>query len=110
MLGDLRSAPTSSQQLLRLGRDRRRHHRSTPCRTRRVERFHASGETLVDATNDAVFRDAESPHDIDLAARTQANQLGGEHPKRAVIVLGVLKHRLSAAEVDPLAIFAHDTD
>jgi hypothetical protein len=27
-----------------------------------------------------------------------------------VIVLGVMKHRLSAAEVDPLIIFARDTD
>ena len=30
--------------------------------------------------------------------------------KRAAVVLGVLKHRLNAAEVDPLAIFAHDAD
>jgi len=36
--------------------------------------------------------------------------LGGKHPKRAAVVFGVLKHRLNAAEVCPVAIFAHDTD
>ncbi len=110
VLGDFSSAPTGSQQLLCSGRDLRRHHRSTACRTRRVERFHAPGAILVDATNDAVLGDAEGPHDIHLAARALADQLGGKHPKRAAVVLGVLKHRLSAAEVDPLIIFAHDTD
>ena len=110
VLGDFSSAPTNSQQLLCLGRDLRRHHRGTACRTRRVERFHAPSTILVDAANDAVLRDAEGPQDIDLAARILADQLGGEHPKRAAVVLGVLKHRLSAAEVCPLAIFAHDAD
>ena len=110
MLGDFSSAPTNPQQLFCLGGDLRRHHRSAACRTRRVERFHAPGAILVDATNDAVLRDAEGPHDIDLAARTHADQLGGEHLKRVAIVLGVLKQGLSAAEVDPLAIFAHDTE
>jgi len=57
-----------------------------------------------------VLGDAEGPHDIDLAARALADQLGRKHPKRVVIVLGVMKHRLSAAEVDPLIIFARDTD
>ena len=56
------------------------------------------------------FETPKACTDIDLAARTLADQLGGEHPKRAAIVLSVLKYRLSAAEVDPLAIFAHDTD
>ena len=110
VLGDFSSAPTNPQQLLCLGGDLRRHHRSTACRTRCVERFHAPGTILVDATNDAVLRDAEGPHDIDLAARTHADQLGGEHLKCAVFVLGMLKQGLSAAEVYPLAIFAHDTD
>ena len=110
LLGDFSSAPTNSQQLLCLGRDLRRQHRSTACRTRRVERFHAPGAILVDAANDAALRDAEDPQDIDLAARVLADQLGGEHLKRAAVVLGVLKHRLSAAEVDPLTIFARDTD
>ena len=79
-------------------------------RTRRVERFHAAGAIGVDATNDAVLRDAKGPHDIHLAASALADQLGGKHPKRAAVILGVLKHRLNAAEVCPLAIFAHDTD
>ena len=39
-----------------------------------------------------------------------ADQLGGKHPKRAAVVLGVLKHRLNTAEVCPLAIFADDAD
>ena len=47
MLGDFSSAPTSPQQLLCLGGDLRRHHRSTACRTRRVERFHAPGAILL---------------------------------------------------------------
>ena len=47
MLGDLTSAPTSSQQLLCLGRDLRRHHRSTARRTRRVERFHTPARYLL---------------------------------------------------------------
>ena len=110
LLGDFSWAPTSPQQLLCLGRDLRRHHRSTACRTRRVERVHAAGAIRVDATNDAVLRDAEGPHDIHLAARALADQLGGKHPKRAAVVLGVLKHRLNAAEVCPLAIFADDAD
>ena len=100
----------SPQQLLCLGRDLRRHHRSTACRTRRVERVHAAGAIRVDATNDAVLRDAEGPHDIHLAAHALADQLGGKHPKGAAVVLGVLKHRLNTAEVCPLAIFADDAD
>ena len=96
VLGDFSSAPTSPQQLLCLGGDLRRHHRSTACRTRCVERFHAPGTILVDATNDAVLRDAEGPHDIDLAARTHADQLGSEHLKSAAFVLGMLKQGLSA--------------
>ena len=110
VLGDFSWTPTLSQELLCLGRDLRRQHRGAACRTRRVERFHAPGAILVDATNDAVLGDAEGPHDIDLAARALADQLGRKHPKRVVIVLGVMKHRLSAAEVDPLIIFARDTD
>ncbi len=104
VLGDFSSAPTNPQQLLCLGGDLRRHHRSTACRTRCVKRFHAPGAILVDATNDAVLRDAEGPHDIDLAARTYADQLGGEHLKSAAFVLGMLKQGLSAAEVDPLDV------
>jgi hypothetical protein len=36
--------------------------------------------------------------------------LGGKHPKGTAVVLGVLKHRLNAAEVCPLAIFMDDAD
>ena len=109
-LGDLFSAPTGAQQLLRLGSDLRRHHRSAACRASRVERCHAAGAILGDAANDAVLRDAKGPHDIHQAARTLADQLGGKHLKGAVVVLGVLKHRLNAAEVCPLAIFTHNAD
>jgi hypothetical protein len=45
-----------------------------------------------------------------LAAGILTDQLGGKHPKRATFVLGVFKHRLSAAKIRPSAIFAHDTD
>jgi hypothetical protein len=72
--------------------------------------LHATSAILVDAANDAVFRDAEGPHDIHLAAQTVADQLGGKHPKRAAVVLGVLKHRLNTAEVYQLVIFADDAD
>ena len=65
---------------------------------------------FIDAADDAVLRYAEGPHDIHLAAHTLANQLGGKHPKRAVVVLGVLKHRLNTTEVCPLSIFADDAD
>ena len=47
VLGDFSSAPTNPQQLLCLGGDLRRHHRSTACRTRCVERFHAPGRYLL---------------------------------------------------------------
>jgi hypothetical protein len=50
------------------------------------------------------------PVDIHLAAQALADQLGGKHPKRAAVVLGVLKDGLNTAEVDPLAILADDTD
>jgi hypothetical protein len=36
--------------------------------------------------------------------------LGGKHLKRAVVVLGVLKHRLNTAEECPLATVADDAD
>ena len=101
VLGDFSSAPTSPQQLLCLGGDLRRHHRSAACRTRRVERFHAPGAILVDAANDALLGDAEGSHDIHLAAGTLADQLGSEHPKRLAVGLGVMKDWLSAAEVCP---------
>jgi hypothetical protein len=109
-LGDFSSAPTNSQQLLCLGYNLRRHHRSAACRTRRVEGFHPPGAILVDAANDAVLGDTEDPHDIHLAARALADQLSGEHLKRAAVALGVMKYRLSPAEVDPSIIFARDTD
>ncbi len=76
----------------------------------REERIHAAGAIRVDATNDAVLRDAEGPYDIHLAARALADQLGGKHPKRAVVVLGVLKHWLNTAEICPLTSFADDVD
>ena len=104
MIGDLSWAPTRFQQLLCLGRDLGRQRRGPAGCTRCVERSHATGAIGVDAANDAVLRDAEGPHDIDLAAGTQADQLGNEHPKRAAVVLRVLKQGLSTAEVDPLAI------
>ena len=110
MFGDFSSAPTKCQQLLCLGHDLRRHHRSTARRTRGVESFHAIGAILVDATNDAALGDTEGPHDIHLAARALADQLGRKHPKRAEVALGVMEHRLSAAGVYPLIIFARDTD
>jgi hypothetical protein len=36
--------------------------------------------------------------------------LGSKHPESTVVVLGVLKHRVRAAEIRPLAVFAYDTD
>ena len=72
--------------------------------------MHAAGAIRVDATNDTALRDAERPHDIHVAARALADQLGGNHLKRAAVVLGVLKHRLNTAEVRPLAIIADDAD
>ncbi len=90
--------------------DLRRHHRGAAGGTRRVERLHASGLILSNTANDAVLGDAEGPHDIDLAAGALADQLGGKHPKRAAVVLGVLKDGLNPAEVDPLAVFADDAD
>jgi hypothetical protein len=110
LLGDSSAAPTNPQQLLCLGCNLRRHDRSAACRTRRVERFHASIAILADAPNDAVLRDAEDPKDIDLAARALADQLSRKHPKRVAVTLGMMKHRLSAAEVGPLIVFARDTD
>ena len=110
MLSDFSSAPANSQQLLCLGRDLRRHHRGTARRTRRVERFHTPGAIFVHATNDAVLGDTEGPYDIHLAARALADQLGRKHPKGVRVALSVMKHRLSTAEVDPLIIFARDTD
>ena len=110
MLGDFPWVPTHTQQLLCLGCDLRSHHRGAACRTRRVERFHATSTILVDAANDAVFRDTEGPQDIHLATNTLADELSGKHSERAVVVLGVLKHRLNAAEVSALAMVSHDTD
>ena len=110
MLGDFPWVPTHIQQLLCLGCDLRRHHRGAACRTRHVERFHATSAILVDAANDAVFRHTEGPQDIHLATNTLADELSGKHSERAVVVLGVLKHRLSAAEVCPLAVATHDAN
>jgi hypothetical protein len=75
MLGDVASAPTCPQQLLGLSRDLWRQHRSTTCRPSRVECLYTSGAILVDITNDTILRDAEDPHDIDLAARILAEYL-----------------------------------
>ena len=61
LLSDFSAAPTNPQQLLCLGCNLRRHHRSTTCHTRPVERFHASIAILTDATNDTVLRDAKIP-------------------------------------------------
>ena len=80
-LGDFPWAPTSREQLLCLGRDLRRDHRSSAWRARRVECCHAPGAISVDTANDAVFRDAEGPHDVRLAASPLADQLSGKHPE-----------------------------
>ena len=72
--------------------------------------LHAAGAIGIDATNDAVLRHAESAHDIDLAADALADELGGEHSERTAVVLSMLKYRVGAAEVCPLAVFAYDTD
>ena len=108
--GDFPGAPTSPQQLLCLGCDLRRDHRGAASCTRRAERSHAPGAVLVDTANDAVLRDAEGSHDVLQAASPMADQLGSKHPESAAVTLGVLEHRLHAAEVDPLAMFAHDAD
>ena len=79
-------------------------------RTRCVERVHAAGAIGVDAPNNAALRHAEDPHDIHLATGALADELGGKHPECAVVLLGVLKYRVRAAEVCPLAVFAYDTD
>ena len=113
LFGDFFSALTGRRShLLRLGRALSGVITEATCPRGegRVERLYASCAILVDAANDAVLRDAEGSHDIHLAAGTQADQLGGKHPKTAAIVLGVLKHRLNAAEVCPLAMVAHDAD
>ena len=65
---------------------------------------------LIDAPNDALLGDAKGPYNIHLAAGALADQLGREHPKRGKVALGVMKHRLHAAEVCPLAIFPGDAD
>src|SRR5260370_28550173 len=109
-LGDFFWAPTSPQQLLCLGHDFRRDHRGSAGCTRRVERCHAPGAILVDAANDAVLRDAEDSYDVLVAASPLADQLSGKHPESAAVILGVLEHRLDAAKVDPLAIFAYHAD
>ena len=62
----------------------------------------------MDTTNDAALRHAKGPHNVDLAAGTLADQLGRKHPEGTAVVLGVLKYRIYAAEVRPLAILAHD--
>jgi hypothetical protein len=109
-LGDFPWAPTGPQQLLCLGRDLRRDHRGPAWCARRVERTHPCGTVGADTANDAVPRDAEGSHDVYLAASPMANQLSGKHPERTAIILDVLEHRLDAAEVDPLAILAHNAD
>ncbi len=82
---------------------------STACRPRREERIsRRCGAIRVDATNDAVLRDAEGLYDIHFRRHALADQLGGKHPKGAVVVLGVLKHRLNTAEICPLTSFADD--
>ena len=51
--------------------------------SRSEERVHTARTIHVDATNDAVLRDAEGLYDIHLAAYALADQLGGKHPKGA---------------------------
>src|SRR5271166_4590751 len=109
-LGDFAWAPTSPEQLLCLGCDLWCHHRRPTGRTRRVERPHAPGAVPVDTANDADLRDAEGPHNVHRAASALEDQLSGKHPESAAVTLGVLEHRLGAAEVDPLAIVAHHAD
>jgi hypothetical protein len=54
--------------------------------------------------------DAERFYDVLLAASPLADQLSGEHPERAEVILDVLEHRLDATEIDPLAVFAYKAD
>ena len=110
LIGDFPRAQTGRQQLLCLGCDLRGDHRGPAWYTSRVERSDAAGTVSVDATNDAVFRDAEGSHNVSLAANPLADQLGGKHLERAAITLGVLEYRLDAAEVDPSAILTYNAD
>ena len=75
-----------------------------------VERCHAAGAVGSNATNNADLGHAKDPHNVHLAASALADQLGGKHPERAAVTLGVLKYGIHAAEVCPLAILAYDTD
>jgi hypothetical protein len=45
-----------------------------------------------------------------VAVHALADQLGGKQPKTAVLVLGVLKHRLNTAEICMTTILANHTD
>ena len=110
MLGDFSWAPIRSQQLLGLGCDLGRQHRGAAGHTTCVKCSHAAGAIGIDAANDAVLGHAEGPHDIHLAADALADELGGKHAERMTVAFSVLKYRVDAAEVCPLAILANDTD
>ena len=57
-----------------------------------------------------IGRDAEGPNDLALLATALTNQLGREHAKGRVVLLGVSKNGPHAQVVRPLPVLAHDAE
>ena len=110
LLGHFAPTPAGAEQLLGLGRRLRCHHAGATRPTWLVERFHPSFAILRHDTLDAVGRHPERANDLRLLARPLADKLRREHAKRAAILFRVVKHRLHAAKVRPLALFANDAE
>ncbi len=110
LLSDLRFGVTAVQQLLRTLDDLGRHHRRRTNSTRFEEALDTFFAILLDTPQNATLGDPKGADDLRLLAGTLVAQLGGEHAKRWQIVLGMLKHRDSAAEIGPFSVPLHDAD
>ena len=86
------------------------HHGCAAPGTWAIERLDAFLAVLFDAAFDAVFRDAEGIHNLDLFTGALADELGREHPKGRPILLGMRKDGSDAGEKSPLPIFLNDAN
>ena len=110
LLSDLRFGVTGVQQLLRTLDDVGCHHRRRADSTRFEEALDTFFAILLDTPQNATLGDPKGADDLSLLAGTLVAQLGCEHAKRLQIVLGMLEHGLSAAEIEPFSVPLHDAD
>jgi hypothetical protein len=90
--------------------DWRGHDRRPASSTRSVKALDAFLAILLDTPQNAALGDAKGPNNVRLLASPLDAELRGEHAKGSQIPFTVLKHRLRAAEIEPVSVLTNNAD